>query len=74
MGSLADNGADVCSRNAAGLYSDGRDGAAPFNALDRSSQDNFNLGNSIKACGHYDAGGGWVQMYNGTNSPGRKVI
>jgi hypothetical protein len=29
--------------------------------------DNFNLGDSIKACGHYDDAGGWVQLYNGTN-------
>lgn len=29
--------------------------------------DNFNLGDSIRACGHYDEAGKWVAMYNGTN-------
>lgn len=29
--------------------------------------DNFDLSNAMKACGHYDASGEWVQLYNGTN-------
>lgn len=29
--------------------------------------DNFNLEDSIRACGHFDEAGEWVAMYNGTN-------
>lgn len=34
---------------------------------DAIAWDNYNLYNDIKACGHYDEAGGWVQLYNGTN-------
>jgi hypothetical protein len=29
--------------------------------------DNFDLSNSMKACGHYSTAGDWVQLYDGTN-------
>lgn len=30
--------------------------------------DNFDLGNSMKACGHFSKAGDWVQQYAGTNT------
>jgi hypothetical protein len=40
---------------------------AKANGFDGIAWDNYNLNNAIKACGHYDASGQWVQQYNGTN-------
>jgi hypothetical protein len=38
--------------------------AQGFNGI---AWDNFDLGNGMNMCGHFDKSGDWVAMYNGTN-------